>query len=825
MVSVLTFVPLLFAALVIAIVPLAQSRPEWDRRLSRVSRWFFGRYVGEVSEERERMLRAAYIETTYRGYASKSYFYALLAAVAGGIIAAYVTGGFVAIIDVIGEVLGQLPDPMGDAFAAVFTQPDLSQTQLLALVLGGGVLGGGVSGVGAYLYRWQMPKSTIEVRRRGINEGLPRTTAFIYALSRGGMEIPQTLRILSRNREVYGDTADELTLAIREIDLFGADVINAISRVSERTPSDQFKTFTENFASVLQSGQSVTDFLQEQYERYQEESAERQREILELLATIAEGYVTVLVAGVLFLITILLVFGLTTSNTLGLLQMLTYVFVPLANVGFMLYLDQQLQMLGIVHSSVVGNLENQLSSKWRPEPASTTRSDGGHERRNALKQLRQYDTISRFKRIARQPLQTLLWNPTIAFYVSVPLALLLIALRAPAAFGTDAIAVRTLDDVVVQSMLLVLGSFAVTWELYRRRLRRIENSTPELLERLASLNEAGMSVIESFNRVRGTELGVLSEEVERIWRDVTLGANVADALRRFGLRIRTASITRAVTLITNAMGASGNLGPVLRIAAKQAQSDLKLRRQRRQQMLTYLVVIYISFFVFLVIIVSVHEVLVPSLPNNVPTPSDSQQLGVGAGQFTRLGSVDKPAYTLVFFHTALVQAICSGFIAGQLGEGTLKDGTKHATIMLGIAYVAFLLLSSPVASLTFADQASADRTVTVDDVSLSNGGYVVVRANAGDGPIVGHSEYLQPGTHDSVEIAINTGIGDERQLYAVPHLDTNGNRQFDYTEGATVDGPYPSKLTAPSDPATITRADSESSLRPPRLLGRPSPRP
>ncbi|MEA5386619.1 type II secretion system F family protein [Haloarculaceae archaeon H-GB2-1] len=429
-----------------------------------------------------------------------------------------------------------------------------------------------------------------------------------------------------------------------------------------------------------------------------------------------------LVAGVLFLITILLVFGLTTADTLGLLQMLAYVFIPMANVGFMIYLDQQLQLLGIVHSSVTGNLQAQLSTSWRPEPAAATRSDGGVEQAENLSKLDSYDAISRYKKIVGQPAKTLLWNPPTVLYVTVPLALLWIGLRAPAAFETDAVAIRLLDDVLVQASLLVLVSFAITWELYRRRLRRIETVTPELLDRLASLNEAGMSVVESFDRVRGTDLGVLSEEVERIWRDVSLGANISDALRRFGLRLRTASITRAVTLITNAMGASGNLGPVLRIAARQTQADLRLRRQRRQQMLTYLVVIYISFFVFLVIIVSVHEVLVPSLPNNVPAPSNSAQLGVGAGQFTRLGNVDKPAYTLVFFHTALVQAICSGFIAGQLGEGTLKDGTKHAAIMLGIAYLAFVLLSSPVASLTFADQSTADRTVVVEDVSLSDGG-------------------------------------------------------------------------------------------------------
>ena len=109
-------------------------------------------------------------------------------------------------------------------------------------------------------------------------------------------------------------------------------------------------------------------------------------------------------------------------------------------------------------------------------------------------------------------------------------------------------------------------------------------------------------------------------------------------------------------------------------------------------MFTYLVVIYISFFVFLVIIVAVQEVLVPSLPNNVPTPDNTNQLAVNVDQFARFGQVNKAAYTLVFFHTALLQATCSGFIAGQMGEGSLKAGAKHAFVMVLVAYGILLLL-------------------------------------------------------------------------------------------------------------------------------------
>jgi flagellar protein FlaJ len=312
-----------------------------------------------------------------------------------------------------------------------------------------------------------------------------------------------------------------------------------------------------------------------------------------------------------------------------------------------------------------------------------------------------------------------------------------------------------------------------------------------LLERLASLNEAGMTVVESLERVRGTDVGELSTEVERIWADVTMGANVEDALTRFGRRIRTTSMSRVVTLLTNAMRSSGKMGPILRIAADQARADHRLRRQRRQQMLTYLVVIYISFLVFLVIIASVQEVLVPALPSSVPTPENTGRLGVNADQFARLGQVDKAAYTLVFFHTALVQALFTGFVGGQLGEGSLRDGAKHAAIMLGVAYVVFLLLSSPVASVTVDAPTANQETITVDSVSLSDGGYVVIYQQEVGGDVVGQSAYLGPGTHKDVEIAVDGSLERGRSIVVVPHMDTDDDQTLSYDAGFERDRPYP----------------------------------
>ena len=270
-----------------------------------------------------------------------------------------------------------------------------------------------------------------------------------------------------------------------------------------------------------------------------------------------------------------------------------------------------------------------------------------------------------------------------------------------------------------------------------------------------------------------------------------------DALVRFGRRVQTTAITRIVTLLTHAMHASGQLGPVFRIAATQSRADLRLKRRRRQQMLTYLVVIYVAFLVFLVIIVAVQEVLVPSLPSSVPTPaSESNRLGVNVDQFARFGRVvDKAAYTLVFFHTALIQAVLTGFIGGQLGEGTLRDGAKHAAILLGVAYVAFILLSSPVASMTVTSPAVSGDQITVESASLSEGGFIVVRKFEADGRVLGTSEYLASGSHSDVRITLDRPPSSGRPIVLVAHQDTNGNQQLDYPfdgNAGSPDRPYAS---------------------------------
>lgn len=707
---------LLVVALTLLVLPIAtMGSTILNRILTRLSLQLFGGIINSPEDEDLRLsgiqssrldaLRGAHVAQTYRVYASKTLLYATLVALGGSILGVFVVQAIFYVLGIPPETMrALLPGPFS-SLAGQFEQPALTATEAFGLfVLVSGTLGM-LSAVTVHQLRWWWPAYKGGERARKIDSSMERTVAFVYALSRSGMAFPKVMSILAANRRVYGEAAREVEVAVRDMEFFGTDLVAALTRLSNRSPSENMSEFTENLASVLQSGRSLSEFLRDQYDYYREESEAQQQQFLELLATLAEAYVTVFVAGPLFLITVLVILGLVIGNTLPFLRAFGYLLIPLATVGFAVYLDS------LSATSTLGTDRERTDSDSvtfrdvrKSEAASDQGiADGGQQNEQVNRgRLRAYNEMRWFRKILQDPLRYVRRNPASVFWVTVPLALVYLGLTiggplsawfsrlstTGTLFGaTNPFPVEQLDEPLIHVLVFLLGSFSVIYEYRRRELRRIEAVMPDFLDRLASANEAGMSVVASLERVANSNLGALNTEMDRTWTDIKWGTSVQDALNRFERRLNTPTVTRATTLITNAMESSGRLGPVLRIAADEAQATRRLQEQRRQELLTYVIVIYVSFFVFLAIVVALSVAFLP----NIPDPSEfGQDFGAGFGG---ISEAQKAAYQLVFFHTATIQALCSGLIAGQMGQGSIKDGAKHATIMVLIAYIVFIVVT------------------------------------------------------------------------------------------------------------------------------------
>ena len=728
--DVLAYLPLVLVTLLAIPVALLPVSARAELLVSRLALPIFGGYVAESSPRRPdqiRRMRAAFVGRSHRVFQSQTLFVAGVAGVVGSVYGVYLGAAVLRSLAVDPEVIaGALPAQLAP-LATLVTVSELSLPSLFGLLL----LASGTVGVGlaasTYWGRWALLDQRARARGIRIDATLPRTVAFVYALSRSGMPFQTVLRTLSRNEDVYGEAARELGVAVRDMDAFGTDVLTALKEAAERTPSDNLAEFAENLASVLSSGQNVSTFLREQYERFQEEVEAQQRQYLDLLSTFAEVYVTVLVAGPLFFITVLVVVGLVIRDTLVVIRLVTYLGIPLATFGFVVYVDSITEGLDVVSRS--GTDENDPDGAGVRRLIDTDRgagaadagapgvADGGTDRgrrpghgtdaENRLR-LAAYDRIGQYRRTLSDPIGLILERPAYSLLVTGPVGLLLALLSLDVSFGAAGVSlrgtavlsspipdlVRIVDGPIVQVTILALLGIAVAHEVRKRRVRAVEAEMPDFLDRMASINEAGATVVGSLDRLSGAELGRLSDEIGRVWRDIEWGATVGEAMARMERRTGAPTVSRAVTLIRNAMAASGDISPVLRIAADEAKEIRRLERERRQEMLTYLVVIYVSFFVFLGIIVALTVSFIPAIESAGAAGGvgGGGVAGVDPGVLGGLGDVDTAAYELLFFHAAAIQGICSGIVAGQLGEGSVSDGVKHATVLLLFAYGVFAFL-------------------------------------------------------------------------------------------------------------------------------------
>jgi len=696
--------PLVFGAAILLPLAVEQFSRQTKLFVSRTSLSLFGYYVANESprkQDQQSRLQAAHVKITHRVYAARTLLYSLLFGVSGSIFGVYGAAALLWTLQINGEtVRAQLPSAL-DFLAGLTRVTELGLSNLFVLVFVSSATVGTALAFGTYYFRWAMLDEKADTRATQIESTLPRTIAFIYALSRSGMSFPSILDTLTRNRDVYGEAAVEIGVAVRDMNTFGTDVLSALDRMADRTPSDSLEEFGENFASVLGSGQSLAGFLKDQYDRYQEEAEAQQRQYLDLLSTFAEAYVTVLVAGPLFFITILVVIGLVLEDTLALLRVVVYVGIPMSSLAFITYINSSTKTISAtlgddrseipaVGVSGITDVETDDALTDGGVGASAGATDGWEASRERLELYAKFESALGW---LRTPGRTVLRNPEYSFIVTVPIGLWWVGVRVGALPLSPLPALRALDTPVVEAILLGTGVFALLYEIDKRRVKAIERVIPDFLDRLASINDAGVSVVESVERLTRSDLDALTPELQRAWEDVRWGADVRAAFRRMERRIDSPMMTRATVLITNAMTASGEIAPVLEIAADEARASRRLQRERRQEMLTYLMVIYISYFVFIGIVFALSSSFIPAIDNaDLGAGSGGLPGGVSTGVFSGLGTVDTSAYTLIFFHAGVMQAIFSGLVAGQLGEGSLADGAKHVVVLLTLTIVAFAFL-------------------------------------------------------------------------------------------------------------------------------------
>ena len=535
-----------------------------------------------------------------------------------------------------------------------------------------------ITAYAASLVFLQYPTLVKKNRATRINLLLHHAVAYMYAMRQGGAEMMGVFRAIGVNSAVYGEAAHEFQRVIRDTDYFGYDQIEALRHLQETTPSEKLAEFVQDLVSVVESGGDMLAFLDARVRIYQEEARFEQKTFLSTLQLVAEAYVTLFVAGPLFIIIVMVVMGFMGSTPILQLSVIIYVLVPAGSLFFILFLD--------AISIKTEGIERYTEARWLDE-FDDVRVEERIGDEAQVRQLQYYDRIRNTRAFLRRPLQAFLVNPNRTFYVTVPVALIyvLLAFLMTPAYTDVEVLIDVLDDHIIIALLIILVPFGAFHWFWQKTVMGLEASIPEFLNRLSGINQVGLTLVQAITIVVKADLGVLTYEIKKIKRDIDWGASIQDALVRFEERIRTPAIARAVTLITTASRMTGDIGEVLNIAARDAAMSETLKRERRGEMFIYVAIVYLVFIVFLFVVIVIDTQFLSALAETEALSPGGISAGISFGKTPII------TFERLLFHACLIQALFSGLIAGEMGEGSLRAGVKHAAVMVFIAFVVFTI--------------------------------------------------------------------------------------------------------------------------------------
>jgi archaeal flagellar protein FlaJ len=276
-----------------------------------------------------------------------------------------------------------------------------------------------ITAYAASLVFLQYPTLVKANRATRINLLLHHAVAYMYAMRQGGAEMMGVFRAIGGNSAVYGEAAHEFRRVIRDTDYFGYDQIAALRHLQETTPSEKLAEFVQDLVSVVESGGDMLAFLDARVRIYQEEARFEQKTFLSTLQLVAEAYVTLFVAGPLFIIIVMVVMGFMGSTPILQLSVIIYVLVPVGSLLFILFLD--------VISIKTEGIERYTEARWLDE-FDDVRVEERTGDEVQVRQLQRYDRIRNIRAFLRHPLKVFLVDPNRTFYVTVPVALVYVLL-------------------------------------------------------------------------------------------------------------------------------------------------------------------------------------------------------------------------------------------------------------------------------------------------------------------------------------------------------------------------------------------------------------
>ncbi len=231
--------------------------------------------------------------------------------------------------------------------------------------------------------------------------------------------------------------------------------------------------------------------------------------------------------------------------------------------------------------------------------------------------------------------------------------------------------------------------FFVSLILESNITREKEEMFLEFSRNLVESVKAGTPISRSILNIRTKDYGSLNPYIQKLANQISIGIPIKTAFETFARDIRSSTITRAVTIISESEKAGGRIEDVLDSVAKSVAQIEKLRKERSAAMYNLVVQGYIIFLIFIVIMLVMQFKILPIASGLGTTlgETESSEYSIGFGGLLGMGGEKATPEQLArpFLFLLIVQGFFVGLVIGKLSEGKIKAGLKHSFILILLA--------------------------------------------------------------------------------------------------------------------------------------------
>lgn len=516
-----------------------------------------------------------------------------------------------------------------------------------------------------YVFLLYYPKLVAEGRKNKINTDLPHAITYIQALS-NTLNLFSIFKSVHNARNLYGEVSRECSYIVRDVEVFGCDLITAIENVKSTTPSKEFAELLNDMIMVYRSGGSISEFFAAKSETYEEKAKMATESSIQFLEMIAEVFVTVFVAGPIAFMIMLVSQSLSGSSDMAGFMPLMYLGLPVGGLVLIIILYV------VLPSNTLKIVQNRGNTQvFSEEIIMASDSDAGVsdkfqkliDNRNKINQI-----IAKIKKPKLYYIST--YNPS--FVLGGILALIVLLLWMSGIFGFVFPKTSPMLLICLLSIAFMLP-VTVAEIMKSAYINGIEKQLPDFLHEISELKAIGMTLFSAIKLISQSKKGGLTSDLKIVAKEVEWGSTLPAALTRMENRVGLINVKRSVSLLIRASEVTDYVQDVLAIAVADVKNYLYAKRQRFTSSFAYLAIIYLSFAIYLFTAYTL--------------------LGTFVSTFSTMDiTLDVGASTSSMFIIAVILAFISGLMAGQMSSNSVYAGLKHCIVMLILTIIIFVFV-------------------------------------------------------------------------------------------------------------------------------------